>query len=322
MQRKGKWITALRSAQQALTERIKQVRRRHYGPRGKAEFAEKLGLSPDEYQRFERGVIPPGDVMVRICETTGEDLQWLLTGVSARGTVVISGARGRHQDLLARIATLLDLKPGVAGPLDAFVGLLQEGEHVRLDAATATLPDPSELIPILEADELPDSWPNPDDDPGRFPLAAPPKDIESVIQTCPAGLTEAVECVEGAEPDVRSVSIVTLRTGTEHERRWVRSRELAKCFPGMLGVDISDDAMAPALSPGDTALVVPEVEARLGRPALCKFAGESAPRCRVWLGEQGGEVCLGRSHDGAEERMVSSALLWSVEVLYRVRSAA
>jgi len=111
------------SAEKALTERIRQLRRRHFGAGGKAEFARRLDLPLEEYERFERGRLPPGDVMLRMCELTGEDLQWLLTGVAARGTVVISGTRGRHQDFLTRLARLLDEKPTLAAPLEAFVEL-------------------------------------------------------------------------------------------------------------------------------------------------------------------------------------------------------
>lgn len=161
------------SPEQALARRIRELRRRHFGPQGKELFATRLGLSLEEYGRFEQGVVPPGEVMVRMCEATGEDLQWLLTGVAARRTMVIAGTRGRHQDLLARLARLLDERPQLAAPVEAFVDLLTQGEPAHAEEAPA-LPGPSHqhLVPILEPQELPRTLPaEADTSSGPFDLA-------------------------------------------------------------------------------------------------------------------------------------------------------
>jgi len=305
------------SAEKALTERIKQLRRRHFGPGGKAEFARRLDLSLEEYERFERGTLPPGDVMLRMCELTGEDLQWLLTGVASRGTVVISGTRGRHQDFLARLARLLDEKPALAAPLEAFVELLVRGEQAGREAAQALpVSEPQDLIPIFEADELPDELPAPEE--GQFWLVA-------VGQSAPLADEQAAELAEPAsEYDSQALQTVRLVSGrTEDGRvhRFVRSREVAGCFPGMFGVRLGDDTMAPMFQAGDAVLVTVGEAPKIGQPALCKLAGEPV-RCRIWLGQDEQVVHLGRFSDGEHEQVPCDRLRWSVEVLYRLSLAA
>ena len=85
------------SPEAQLSSRLRELRRRHFGARGKPQFAARLGIPVEEYNRYERGALPGGELMVRICEVTGEDLQWLLTGREARQSLGISGARRRHR---------------------------------------------------------------------------------------------------------------------------------------------------------------------------------------------------------------------------------
>ncbi len=45
------------------------------------EFARKLGISQSQLSKYERGLIAPGpDVLVRLRERIGVDINWLLTG--------------------------------------------------------------------------------------------------------------------------------------------------------------------------------------------------------------------------------------------------
>ncbi len=311
----------MNSPEQALCKRIQELRRRHFGRQGKAAFAQRLGLTVEQYTRFERGTVPPGDVMVRICEATGEDLQWLLTGVAARGTVVISGTRGRHQDLLARLARLLDDRPETAPPVEAFVDLLARGARARAEPALE-LPrvKPTHLIPIFELDDLPRELPGSDSGPeGFFELApianaALERDVSAAVLAEPA--------MEYTAETEHSTELVVARGPDGRARDCLLSEELARCFPHAFGVRIPDDAMAPMFVTGDVALVVSGGAPRIGRPALCRLADGPAACCRIWLGENEGTVQLGRVGDGETEEITRDRLLWSLEVLFRVRRAA
>jgi len=309
-------------AEQALARRIRELRRRHFGSQGKAAFAERLGLPLEDYARYETGAVPPGEVMVRMCELAGEDLQWLLTGVAARGTVVIAGARGRHRDLLARLARTLEEQPELAAPVEAFVDLLLQGRSAPAAAPVALPPAAvADLIPIFEPDELPAALPPGSNDElrERFALA------------CSAGSTAATAdaSAELSEPAMRydpaagrPVEIVTLRTADGRTQRCVRSAEIARCFPGAFAVRVTDESMQPMFRAGDAVLVASGATAKVGRPALCRAVDGAGTRCRIWLGGEQDVVHLGRLADGADEPVAKEHVLWSLEVLFRLALAA
>ena len=304
-----------------LGERIKALRQRHFGRGGKGEFAKALGLPIGEYERFERGAIPTGETLVRMCETSGEDLQWLLTGVGSRGTMVISGARDRHQELIAKVARLLDAAPESAPKLDAFVDLLVESERVH-PHPRPELPAPrtKDLVPILAGDELPNGF-NAQNESLSRPAWLPTPMLDGCsISRCPALL---------AEPDVRSsdvqfreLNIVRITDGAGAVREFVECEHVAGCFPDMFGVRIHDDTMSPLLCQGDVALVAPSVPAQTGRPPLCGLADRRGAAYGVWLEQSHDRIVLGRLSDGGEDSVDAAEVMWSLEVLYRVRPAA
>lgn len=307
-----------------LADRVRELRRRHYGASGRDALARALGVADDDVERWERGTIPPGEALVRICELTGEDLQWLLTGQASRSTVVISGARNRHRDLITRIAAALEAQPGLAAPLDAFFNLLTARSRVPQSALATTPRDPQtdaaatdelDLIPILDLDDLDDDWGDPDKPPtGGMPLACLRK---IAITDARAGqLFEPSADYAGAS--ARAITLARAESAAGHA--FIQAAGLSEIFPTAVAVRWPDDSMSPMFSAGDALIIARDATPQLGHPALVKLPNEPA-RCRVWLGPSAGNVQLGRVSDGAVETIAQSAIRWSVEVLYRVTAA-
>ena len=71
----------------AICERLKQVRIQVCGPRGQSHFAALLNLSPSTYNYYEKGRIPPVDVLDRAARVTGAPLMWLIRGEPAEFVV-------------------------------------------------------------------------------------------------------------------------------------------------------------------------------------------------------------------------------------------
>src|SRR3954452_5553064 len=65
---------------QAICERLKQVRVQVCGARGQSHFAALLHLSPSTYNYYEKGRVPPVDVLDRAARVTGAPLLWLIRG--------------------------------------------------------------------------------------------------------------------------------------------------------------------------------------------------------------------------------------------------
>jgi len=71
-------IPALDTA--AICDRLKHVRIQVCGSRGQSHFAALLNLSPSTYNYYEKGRIPPVDVLDRAARVTGAPLLWLIRG--------------------------------------------------------------------------------------------------------------------------------------------------------------------------------------------------------------------------------------------------
>ena len=70
--------------EKAIISRICLLREKYAGKRGKALFANALGISPSTYNYYEQNRLPPIGVLWSICRLTGADIQWLLTGQSGK----------------------------------------------------------------------------------------------------------------------------------------------------------------------------------------------------------------------------------------------
>src|SRR3569832_641983 len=64
----------------AICERLKQVRVQVCGARGQSHFASLLHLSPSTYNYYEKGRVPPVDVLDRAARVNGAPLLWLIRG--------------------------------------------------------------------------------------------------------------------------------------------------------------------------------------------------------------------------------------------------
>ncbi len=310
------------STERELGRRIADLRRKHFGARGKAVFAERLGLPLCDYERFERGSIPPGETLVRMCELTGEDLQWLLTGVAARGTVVISGTRSRHQNLLTRLAAALDSNPTLASPVEAFLDLLLEKGAARPASERAlSMPDQGDLVPIFDPDDVPRTLGRQLEQASLVQAEALPALTAGANIVAESGSRLAEPKTEYAAGDWREVTTIQVLVN-ERRRDFLRSAELARAFPGLFGVRLGDDSMTPMFAAGDVALVALGSAPQNGRPALYRLTDDRTVSCRIWLASTAEEVTLGRLSDGANERVARPALEWSLEVLYRLAPAA
>jgi hypothetical protein len=64
----------------AICERLKAVRVQVCGTRGQSHFAALLHLSPSTYNYYEKGRIPPVDVLDKASRLTGAPMMWLIRG--------------------------------------------------------------------------------------------------------------------------------------------------------------------------------------------------------------------------------------------------
>src|SRR5262249_29466081 len=63
-----------------LADRVREVREDFYGEHGAQCLADALGLPLRTWMNYERGVVIPAEVILKVIETTAVSPCWLLTG--------------------------------------------------------------------------------------------------------------------------------------------------------------------------------------------------------------------------------------------------
>ncbi len=111
----------------AMIERVSFLRRQYAGERGKSKFARALGISPSTYSYYEDNRVPPIEILLKMCEVTGTDLQWLLTGQSAGKNF----AFGENLGPMRKLNDLFTNNPEMTEAVLAFIELLCEKKGIE-----------------------------------------------------------------------------------------------------------------------------------------------------------------------------------------------
>ena len=110
--------------EKALISRIRQLREDYAGERGKALFSKALGIRSSTYNYYERDRVPPVELLWAICQLTGADIRWLITGDrDHEGTVA---GRPVPRPLIDRIGKLLEKDSSSLSAIIAFIELLEK----------------------------------------------------------------------------------------------------------------------------------------------------------------------------------------------------
>ena len=113
--------------QKAFAERLIKIRKEYIQASTKIKFAEALGVGHTVYSRYEKDTPPSISVLQSICDLTGTDPVWLLTGNStAEKKIPHIGPR-----LLDKIESLLKNTPSAQNAVEAFVDLLIEKNSIQ-----------------------------------------------------------------------------------------------------------------------------------------------------------------------------------------------
>ncbi len=68
------------NSRRRLAQRLKEVRVRFFGEQGTAELAKRLGIPPETWTNYERGVTMPAEILLAVLELTSVDPRWLSSG--------------------------------------------------------------------------------------------------------------------------------------------------------------------------------------------------------------------------------------------------
>ncbi len=138
---------------QAICDRLRILRLRAFGPRGKAQFAKRLGIRASTYQQYESTRIPPVDLLIRAAAIGHCDLLWLLIG-DAAGKPTFDRETSGEQPVIARVRELLDRRPETAQSLSAFLTLIDPPGPPSTEPAVAESPEKAETLLTRPTNEM------------------------------------------------------------------------------------------------------------------------------------------------------------------------
>lgn len=317
-----------------LCDRLRDLRSRVFGHRGRAAFARALAISPSTYNYYEKGRCPPAALLARAAEVTGASPDWLLTGrgepfpqgpTDATDTG-LSQQAGKVLDRFARLAS----GPGeTAAARAALRGLLERIERTLPPQPPAWTPSPVAAkptqVPIL----------------GRTAagILAPWERFFAGHQD-PANLDRLLRQVEGRPGRQRSGSLAAADPQTESEAtpgdaapvliqlseptpdgvaEFVDLASLGPAAPGTFALRVDGDSMAPRIRDGDIVVGRRGAPPEPGRTAIVQIRGHIGVTVKLWRPE-GDAVHLVPINEAYESaRFRRGDVLWACRVLWVVR---
>lgn len=314
--------------EKAVIGRIIQLRQGYAGSRGKSKFAKALGLKSSTYSYYEQGRLPKMPVLLKICEITGTDMHWLLTGQTACQTQPSS----KHSELATKLSSLLAKNPASAEPILAFVEFLtdkvaidaQPSRDDRVEAETSR-PDwipilgrtaagtvhfwqqsslPSAETAVVELDALVKKYTD------KAIMSTLDGQMDIDLRSKPL-----LEALRGAQ-----ANLVQIAPNAEDDIvQFVESEPIRRLFRDSFALEIDGDSMAPRINDGDIVVLSPSVPAVQGHVAVARLTGQIGVTCKI-IRTTDEQVHLIPINERYDTKIVSRKdLLWSLAVLCHIK---
>lgn len=317
----------------AIIERIKLVREQFAGKRGKSRFAHSLNISPSTYNYYEKNRIPPIEILIKICDLTGTDLEWLLTGKKAGNapkTKDINQLETYNYTLMRKISTILANSPELAEPISAFIDILSQKkgieEHLSQSREQYKKDRPAwipvlgrtaaglvhfwqqQIIPeskqaVTELDELVKKYT------GKKILGFKDGTISVDLQA------EAV--IDGLKRSgANLVQISSIQSDDIVE--FVQCEQIHQLFNDSFALRVDGDSMSPRINDGDIIIVSPSVPAAQGQIGVVHVRNQIGVTCKlIRMADE--NVHLIPINEKYETKIVNkSDLLWALAVLCHI----
>ena len=326
----------------AIIERIKQLRTQHAGNRGKSRFAQALGISPSTYSYYETNRVPPIDIILNICQITGADLYWLLTGQTRENdTVSNSGVNINSQNtsLLRKIDALLTQNSSLTIPINAFVDLLSakntlenqitpiQGDPNHSNENKLAVPDRPGWIPLLgrTAAGMVHFWdqqilPEPKQAVTELDELVKKHTGKSIISST-NGTVSVDLAVQGLIEGVKNAKVNLVQVSGDEQGQiveFIQCEDIFKLFPDSFALQIDGDSMAPRINDGDIVILSPSVPAGQGQIAVARVANQIGVTCKL-IRTTDDDVHLIPINERYETKVVGKEdLLWALAVLCHI----
>ena len=310
----------------SIIERVVLLRQQYSGNRGKSKFARSLGISASTYNYYENNRIPPIEILLKICEVTGADLEWLLTGQKPEKMF----AFGENSRILKELDKLFTNNPEMTEAVLAFIELLKQKKGIEgefYSKVKTSKPDRPGWIPVLgrTAAGIVHFW-------NQTSLPEPKQAITELDELVQKHIGKTlVHSVDGtvsidlqARPLVESLkrqqaNLIQV-SGQEHEQivEFVQCEQLHYLFPDSFALRVDGDSMSPRINDGDIVILSPSVPAAQGQIGIASIANQIGVTCKLIRTTQT-DVHLIPINERYETKIIpKKELLWALAVLCHV----
>jgi len=322
--------------EKAVIERIKALRNRYAGPRGKGNFAKALGISLSTYSYYENNRIPPIETLLKMCEVTNTDLNWLLTGkknpADTKKSTSGQEESSTKQDitLLRSIGGLLEENPDLVKPISAFIELLCEKKGVEKTSqskSSPTVPQRPGWIPILgrTAAGIVYSW-------DQTLLTNPAQVITELEELVKKQLGKTIiDSQDGAVLiDLQARLLVEgfktqranlIQVGDRSDQQiveFIQCEEIHRLFPDSFALRIDGDSMSPRINDGDIVVVSPSVPAAEGHIAVARVTNQIGVTCKLIRSTETGVHLVPINERYEPKVFAKKDLVWALAVLCHI----
>jgi len=319
--------------EKAIIERIRHLREQHSGSRGKSKFACALGISSSTYNYYENNRVPPLEILLKIAEITGADLNWLLTGKKILKTPISEpekSAFGQNTSLLRKLDNLLSENPELAEPISAFIDLLCEKKGIEKEFYSQTpsaKPTRPGWIPVLgrTAAGIVHFW-------DKEVLPQPKQAVTELDELVKKHIGKAIiASADGTVSiDLRARALVDglkkrqanlIQVSDQEEEgivEFVQCEEIFGLFPDSFALYIDGDSMSPRINDGDIVILSPSVPAAQGQIGIARLANQIGVTCKLIRSTEQA-VHLIPINERYETKVVAKKdLLWALAVLCHI----
>jgi SOS-response transcriptional repressor LexA len=277
-----------------ICSRLKFLREKNFGARGKRKFAESIGLALSTYVNYENDRIPPSDVLIKVSEVTGCDLNWLMTG---HGSMPAQCSKDPEiSEILVRMEKIISAEPKARQAVNALMELLssqgdsgtvQDLESLVEDKQTLALEDRS-VIPILGrvAAGEPAPW-SPQEKTSFVNLASMVSQLDAgaIKQKDSLGLFEPTNDEMNGKAD-----IIELCEPLAVGKLMVDSFIVTNGFKArgeLFAAVITGDSMEPILTEGDYVIADTEAPLTNGAIVLTELDKHVGAICKLYMCDNG-----------------------------------
>jgi len=314
----------------AIIERIRLLREQYAGSRGRTKFARTLSISASTYNYYENNRVPPIEILLKICQVTGADLNWLLAGKQIPKTSISEQKKlafGPSSSLLRKIDVLLSENPDLTEPISAFVDLLCEKKALEKQLHPEILLAKPGWIPVLgrTAAGIVHFWDK--------EVLPPPKQAvteldelvkkhigKKIIASADGTVSidlQAQPLVDGLKS--RQANLIQVGGQQANEIvEFVQCEEIFELFPDSFALHIDGDSMSPRINDGDIVILSPSVPAAQGQIGIARLANQIGVTCKLIRSTEQA-VHLIPINERCETKVVAKKdLLWALAVLCHI----